>query len=64
MFASDRDGASGLYEKAASGQGDEKLLLEERRVHVPRDLSRDGRFLAVLRARATTTDWDIWVAAD
>jgi hypothetical protein len=59
-FTSDREGAFGLFEKSASGQGEEKLLLKSEDLLIPGDWSRDGRYLAYFR-RNPKTNWDIWV---
>ncbi|HEY7370340.1 MAG TPA: protein kinase, partial [Thermoanaerobaculia bacterium] len=46
VFASDREENPGLYEKAASGQGEEKLILKESTLTLPVSFSPDGRSLA------------------
>jgi len=51
-----------LYEKAASGVGDEKVLLKEPGTrHYPTNWSRDGRFLLYHTENAPRTGYDIWV---
>jgi Tol biopolymer transport system component/predicted Ser/Thr protein kinase len=45
IFASDRDGASNLYQKASSGAGKEELVLKSELPTYPYDWSTDGRFL-------------------
>ncbi len=60
VFTSDREGAPGLYEKAASGQGEEKLLLKEEALVIPISFSPDGRFLAY-QMRNPKTSWDIMI---
>jgi Tol biopolymer transport system component len=60
VFCSDRKGPPGLYEKAASGTGQERELWSCGEPLSATDWSRDGRFLAVSRLSAKT-DWDIWI---
>jgi Tol biopolymer transport system component len=60
VFASDRDGAPGLYAKASSGQGDERLLLKTELLTIPRSFSPDGRLLAY-NQRNPKTGWDVFV---
>ncbi|MEX1243856.1 MAG: protein kinase [Thermoanaerobaculia bacterium] len=60
VFTSEREGISSLLEKAATGQGEEKLLLKsaDGRV-VATDWSRDGKYIAYsLRGKE---GWDIRV---
>jgi len=45
IFASDRDGPSNLYQKAASGAGKEELVLKSEEEIYPYDWSEVGRFL-------------------
>jgi serine/threonine protein kinase len=50
-----------LYEKAASGLGDEQMLLKEAGLrHVPTSWSRDGRFLLYHTQNAVNTGYDLW----
>ena len=50
-----------IYEKAASGLGDEQVLLKEPGLrHFPTSWSRDGRFLLYHTENATTTGYDLW----
>jgi eukaryotic-like serine/threonine-protein kinase len=60
VYASDREGAAGLYEKSTIGQGDEKLLLKEDALVIPRSLSPDGRLLAYQR-RDPKSGWDLLI---
>ena len=60
VFSSDREGATGLYEKPSNGQGEEKLLLGIDQLTIPASFSPDGRFLACY-SRNTKTGWDIFV---
>ena len=46
VFRSDRNGLPDLYEKPASGQGEEKLLFKSDEAKLPTDWSRDGRYIA------------------
>jgi hypothetical protein len=50
-----------IYEKAASGLGDEQVLLTEPGLrHVPTSWSRDGRFLLYHTQNAPGTGYDLW----
>ena len=50
-----------LYEKAASGLGDEQVLLKEPGLrHFPTSWSRDGRFLLYHTENAPNTGYDLW----
>ena len=60
VFTSDREGAAGLYEKAANGQEEEKLLLKEQALVVPISFSPDGRSL-VYQQQNSKTGWDVMV---
>ena len=60
VFASDREANPGLYEKSASGQGEEKLLLKEPALTVPVSFTPDGRLLAY-QVRNPKTAWDILI---
>ena len=48
VFASNRNGAYGLYQKNSNGIGDEELLLKAGASMVPEDWSLDGRFLVYM----------------
>jgi len=51
-----------IYEKAASGAGDEKELLKEPgKIHFPSSWSRDGRFLLYTVTNTPKTGNDLWV---
>ena len=51
-----------LYEKAASGLGDEQVLFKEPGLrHYPTSWSRDGRFLLYHTQNAAHTGYDLWV---
>ena len=60
VFSSDRAESPGLYEKAASGQGDEKLLVKAEELTIPVSFSPDGRYLAYT-TRSAKTGWDIFI---
>jgi len=45
VWASTRDGSLNLYQKSASGAGEEKPLLKSGYPKVPNDWSRDGRYI-------------------
>jgi tRNA A-37 threonylcarbamoyl transferase component Bud32/Tol biopolymer transport system component len=50
-----------IYEKAASGLGDEQVLLKEPGLrHFPTSWSRDGGFLLYHTENATNTGYDLW----
>ncbi|MEO6349621.1 MAG: hypothetical protein ABIP53_03130, partial [Candidatus Limnocylindrales bacterium] len=50
-----------IYEKAASGLGDEQVLLKEPGLrHLPTSWSRDGRFLLYHTQNAPNTRYDLW----
>jgi eukaryotic-like serine/threonine-protein kinase len=59
VFSSDREGSSGLYEKASNGQGDEKLLLKIDQLTIPASFSPDGRTLTYYTR--SPTSWDLFV---
>jgi Tol biopolymer transport system component len=51
-----------IYEKAASGAGEEKELLKKTgSIFLPTDVSRDGRFLLFTDTNVPKTGNDIWV---
>jgi tRNA A-37 threonylcarbamoyl transferase component Bud32/Tol biopolymer transport system component len=50
-----------IYEKAASGLGDPRVLLQEPGLRLfPTSWSRDGRFLLYHTENATNTGYDLW----
>ena len=59
VFASDREGQFDLYEKPATGQGEEKLLVKNDEFKFPCDWSRDGRYI-VYSSQGKKTGWDTW----
>jgi eukaryotic-like serine/threonine-protein kinase len=60
VWASNRAGVSNLYWKAASGAGEETLLLKSDHAIFPTDWSRDGRFI-IYRQTDPKTRLDVWV---
>ncbi len=59
-FFSSRDGPLNLYQKPASGAGEEELLLKTNANKYPTDWSRDGRFL-LYTGFDPKTRADLWV---
>jgi eukaryotic-like serine/threonine-protein kinase len=59
-WGSNREGAFNLYEKAASGAGQDGLLLKSDYIKFPTDWSRDGRFI-IYREVNPKTKYDVWV---
>jgi len=59
VFRSDRNGTYDLFEKPASGQGEEKPLFKSGESKFATDWSRDGRYIAFAR-QGKTTGWDSW----
>lgn len=57
-FSSTRNGVFDMFEKAASGAGDERVLLVTSQPKTPLDWSRDGRFLLFASADPNT-GWDL-----
>ncbi len=60
VFASLRKGPPNLYQKVATGAGDEELLLTSLFPQLPFDWSLDGRFI-VYGVVDPKTRWDLWV---
>jgi Tol biopolymer transport system component len=60
VFVSDRDGAGNLYQKSASGAGNDELLFKSNERKWPGDWSRDGRFIICTNLSPKTKD-DLWV---
>ncbi len=60
VWASNRDVITNLYQKAASGAGEETLLWKSDYHKHPTDWSRDGRFI-IYRQADPKTKWDVWV---
>jgi Tol biopolymer transport system component len=61
VFASGAAGVLDLYEKAASGSGEPRLVVRSPTDKFPTDWTRDGRFL-VYHTFGGSSTWDIWMA--
>ena len=63
VFSSNRKSFSDLYQKAASGAGNEEVILSSvTRTQIPADWSQDGRLIAFAAIDAKSkTGWDLWV---
>jgi Tol biopolymer transport system component len=61
IFASNRDGNYNLYEKPASGAGDEVLLLKSSEDKYPNSWSRDARFLLYTTNDPKTRRASLWI---
>lgn len=59
VFSSARKGTPDLYQKDASGAGEEQVLLATTEEKFPSDWSRDGKHL-VFNSRGAETGWDVW----
>jgi eukaryotic-like serine/threonine-protein kinase len=59
LFRSDRNGTPDLFEKAATGQGEEKLVFKSDEAKVPTSWSRDGRYIA-FSSQNPKTSWNTW----
>jgi serine/threonine protein kinase/Tol biopolymer transport system component len=60
VWASNQEGPVHLYQKAASGSGQEALLFKSDHYKFPADWSRDGRFI-IYRELNPQTKYDVWV---
>ncbi|MEK6322704.1 MAG: protein kinase [Acidobacteriota bacterium] len=60
VWSSNREGPFHLYEKAASGSGQDALLLKSDYYKFASDWSRDGRFI-IYRVADPKTKYDVWV---
>ena len=60
VWASNRDGTYQLYEKSASGSGQDTVLLRSDLFKFPTDWSRDGRVI-LYRQIDPKTRYDVWV---
>jgi eukaryotic-like serine/threonine-protein kinase len=60
VWASTRDGAINLYQKAASGAGEETPLLKSEHPKFPTDWSRDGQYIFYQQLDPKTKS-DMWV---
>jgi len=59
VFASLRDGSPNLYQKVATGAGNEEPFLKSSLAKVPFDWSRDGKFI-IYGVIDPKTSWDLW----
>jgi serine/threonine protein kinase len=60
VFSSNRGGSVNLYQKSASGSGQDELLLQTKNTKSPSQWSRDGRFIVYIELDPKTK-YDIWV---
>jgi dipeptidyl aminopeptidase/acylaminoacyl peptidase len=60
VWSSNREGVANLYQKAASGAGQDLLLLRSEYTKFPTDWSRDGRFIIYFEVNPKTKN-DVWV---
>jgi Tol biopolymer transport system component len=62
IFFSTRDGVWNLYQKVATGAGEDELLLKSNQSKITCDWSFDGRYI-MFREWDPKTKWDLWVVA-
>jgi Tol biopolymer transport system component len=60
VFASDRDGPMNLYQRAASGAGNDEELLKSDDRKFSNDWSADGSFILYQNLHPKT-NWDLWI---
>jgi len=60
VWSSNREGNANLYQKAASGTGEDTLLLKSDYSKFPSDWSRDGRFIIYHETSGSKTRIDVW----
>ncbi|HET6890176.1 MAG TPA: hypothetical protein VFH31_03670, partial [Pyrinomonadaceae bacterium] len=60
VFTSNREGQGDLYQKSASGSGNEEVMLKSSEAKVPDDWSSDGQFI-VYETINPKTRRDLWV---
>ncbi len=60
VFSANRDGPMNLYQRAASGAGNDEALLKSDDSKAPNDWSADGRFI-LYQNLDPKTNWDLWV---
>ncbi len=60
VWSSNREGFQNLYQKAASGAGQDTLLFKSDHPKFPSDWSQDGRFIIYHQANPETK-FDVWV---
>jgi len=59
VFRSDRNGTPDLFEKSASGQGEETLVFKSNEAKAPTSWSRDGRYIA-FSSQNPKSSWNTW----
>ncbi|HTR04245.1 MAG TPA: hypothetical protein VMN82_13715, partial [Thermoanaerobaculia bacterium] len=59
VFVSDRGGPFDLYQKSASGAGEEKLLLHSDDAKSAASWTKDGKYISYA-SRNPKTQWDLW----
>src|SRR6185295_16508256 len=59
LFSSQRESTANLYQKPASGAGNDELLLTSDEAKTPNDWSLDGRY--ILYQNLGQGDFDLWV---
>ena len=64
VWASTRDVIANLYQKAASGAGEETLLLKSDYARIPTDWSRDGRFIIYWQTGSEVENGCVGLAGD
>jgi serine/threonine protein kinase/Tol biopolymer transport system component len=60
VFSTNRDGTMNLYQRAASGAGNDEALLKSDDVKLPNDWSADGSFI-LYQEQNPKTNYDLWV---
>ncbi|MFN2516925.1 MAG: TolB family protein, partial [Pyrinomonadaceae bacterium] len=60
VFSSNREGVNNLYQKIASGGGNEEVLLKSSEEKWPDDWSADGKFI-IYQTFNPKTKWDLWL---
>jgi Tol biopolymer transport system component len=61
VWASNREGPFQLYEKAATGSGQDTRLLKSDYFNIPSDWSRNGRFIIYSQIDPKKNNSDVWV---
>ncbi len=62
VFSTNRDGQMNLYQRAASGAGNDEALLKSDERKIPNDWSPDGRLILYQNVDPKTNwaNWDLW----
>ena len=60
VFASNRDGQMNLYQRAASGEGNDEGLLKTDYRKLPNDWSMDGKFI-LYQTMDSKAQYDLWI---